>query len=84
MTTTHIIVAENKHNFSAETIKHAVEGRYNTKNNVDVSNKIVSISFDDKSYKEFKKITGKNYEKAVETVVYEDFTDEFDQEFNND
>ena len=72
MKTQHIIVAENRQKFSEEVIKSAFKSRYNS-TDIEVNDKIITISINDKSYKQFYKIAKKNYEKAIEEVVYEDF-----------
>jgi hypothetical protein len=80
--TNQVVVAENKEKFTAVQITKAFEGRYGKiVISIDVNDKIISIAIPDRIYKMFKKIAGKNYEKAIIKIVHEDFSDEYDQVF---
>ena len=84
MNKTQIVVAENKEKFTADQITKAFEGRYGRiVESIDVSEKLISIAVPDRIYKMVKKIAGKEYEKAIIKIVHEDFSDEFDQVFED-
>ena len=84
MNKTQIIVAENKEKFTADQIAKAFEGRYGKiVEDIDVNDTLITIAIPDRIYKMFKKLNGKEYEKSIIKIVHEDFSDEFDQVFED-
>jgi hypothetical protein len=80
--TNQVVVAENREKFTADQITKAFEGRYGKiVVSIDVNDTIISIAIPDRIYKMFKKIAGKNYEEAIIKIVHEDFSDCYDQVF---
>ena len=85
MKTVNVITAENRKNFDAQRVKKAFEARYKTSVDVDANSKIVAVAVDSKVFKQFKKICpkGNQFEAGIEKVVFEDFSDEFTQYFED-
>ena len=84
MNQTHVLVLENKNKWTESSIKQAIEYRYKTiLLDMTVTNELVTILLDDKTYKQFLKINGKNYEKTLQKIIEEDFSDEFEQTFQD-
>ena len=84
MNQTHVLVLENKNKWTESSIKQAIEYRYKTiLLDMTVTNELITILLDDKTYKQFLKINGKNYEKTLQKIIEEDFSDEFEQTFQD-
>ena len=84
MNQTHVLVLENKNKWTESSIKQAIEYRYKTiLLDMTVTNELVTILLDDKTYKQFLKINGKNYEKTLQKIIEEYFSDEFEQTFQD-
>ena len=89
MSKTQIIVAENWNKYTTEQITKAFEGRYGKiVEEIDVNDIIITIGIPDRIYKMFEKFAPKKsghreYEKAIIKIVSEDFSDEFEQVFED-